>query len=988
MKGETVLTMQQSSFLRALSGAALAAALFLTLPLASFAGAGEAPEPSAAEIQKQHAALKEQNKQKDAEQKEIYLRAIPYPGGQLEESDLIKMHSAREWYMLTYPTGTLPSMPWSKAKGHVKKEVEDAQPWSGTRLDPRSGSAGVSGMFDESRLSASGTIESTSGDSVIAPGTNTWVSYGPKPLDTVGTTNNAYRYGITAGRVAAGGLAVDPNNPAVAYASFAAGGVWKTTNLGSANVTWTPLWDDKDFVTQAASAVEIDPTNSSVVYVGTGDWAANDQFSEGIMKTTDGGATWTHLGADIFTPYSPVLPVGGNRWSNQNIKVIRVDPKNPNTVLVGTRYELYISNNGGTTWQICPFGANYTNPSASNPTFTAINRVSGIYLDTRGASTVAYMSVGYYANNGNGNNGVYRFTIPAAGCPVWPAGFTTLFNGFPAGTGNGVNYANGGSLTGRVELSGAIGADGQLTLYAQVASASNYTVEGTYVLRPDGGSTTWTKLAGSTSTSYKTCANGASDTGQDWYDLFLAVNPSNDKTLYIGHIDAFKATVNSTYTSMTLTNLTNVYSTSCPEYGKVHPDQHAFAFVPGTGGAAFLLGNDGGVYYNNNGGALAGWKQVNDTINTNQFYAGQIGADFAGNGMNGVQWWFGGMQDNGNSSWDSTKTTLLSTGRSVGGDGFFTSFDPIGGTESAGWWLTEYTYGSLYCSSTGADGPFSSFRCGPRMTGSADWSAPFMLDQLHCNSAQCRNLIFGEDYVHASGVYGSSSPTWARVSGSLVKTANGAIISVNFAPSEPKAAVAGTSDGKVWWTETLYTGTGCTQAAANTSSFSCTPNTKAVWRDVDSTNAVLPNRVVSGVAVDPTDHTRLYAAVGGFNVNTPTTPGHLFQFKWNGSSWTRADKTGNLPDVPAAAVAVNPHNRKQVFVGTYFGFYYTDDIDAVVPVWTRYQWGLPNTVIKHLAIDRGPASNPLLGTTLAAFTYGRGVYAIKLPTGGAGFPAH
>ncbi|HSJ76339.1 MAG TPA: hypothetical protein VK899_09195, partial [Gemmatimonadales bacterium] len=216
------------------------------------------------------------------------------------------------------------------------------------------------------------------------------------------------------------------------------------------------------------------------------------------------------------------------------------------------------------------------------------------------------------------------------------------------------------------------------------------------------------------------------------------------------------------------------------------------------------------------------------------------------------------------------------------------------------------------------------------------------------------------------------------------------IIALALAPSEPKAATAGTAEGKLWWSEGSYTtSANCTQATANTSTFSCTPpNSAATWRDVDSTNAVLPNRAILGVAFDPTDHTRIYAAVGGFNTNTPTTPGHLFEFKWSGTAWTRTNKTANLPDVPAAAVAVNPLNRKQVFVGTHFGFYFTDDIDAAVPVWTRYQWGLPNTVIQYLTIDRGPAANPSQGTTLMAFTYGRGVYAIKLPTGGASFPAH
>jgi len=934
-----------------------------------------APKPAAKPVAQAPAkGESEEESQKDKEMKDYYLRSLPRPAGLSDETDLVKMHSARMWYLLTYPTGVLPSEPWNKAKSHVKSYVLDAAPWPGKPLDPtRGAAAGDDGM------------RNISADAVIAPGTNTWVAYGPKPLDTVGTTNNSYRYGTVAGRVSVGGLAVNPSNPSVAYAGFVAGGLWKTTNLGAASVTWTPLWDDKDFVTQSAGAIEIDPTNNNVVYAGTGDWDANDQFGAGIMKTTDGGTTWTQLGADIFTPYSPTLPAGGNRWGNQNIRVIEVDPNNANNVLVGTRYDLYMSHDAGTSWQICPFGNSYTNPSVTNPTFTGINRISSIYLDGRGGSTVAYVAVGYYANNGNANNGVYRFTVPASGCPAWPGSFTTLFGGFPASTGNGVNNASGGSITGRIELAAGMGADAHLTLYAQVAKATDQTAEGTYVLRPDSGSTTWTKLAGST--TFPTCSSGSSGTGQDWYDLFIAVDPNDDKTLYTGHIDVFKSTVNATYTSMTSSNLTNVYTTTCPSYGKVHPDQHTLTFVPGTSGSTFLLGNDGGVYTNTNRGDVNAWKQLNDTINTNQFYAGQIGKDFAGGG---AQWWFGGMQDNGIASWDSSKPNLTATGRSVGGDGFFSAFDALAGTETAGWWFTEYTYGSLYCSKNGgADGPFAS-GCGPNaFTGTADWSTPFQLDTLHCTNSICRNLILGEDYVWLAGAFGTQKPTWKKVSGLLTKGGSAdSIITINLAPNEPKAAVAGTSDGKVWFSENIFTGTSCTQAAANTSTFSCAPNTAATWRDVDSTNAVLPNRAVLGVAHDPTSFRTVYAAVGGFDDNTPTTPGHLFQFIWNGTAWTRANKTGNLPDVPAASVVVNPLNRKQVFVGTYFGFYFTDDIDAATPVWTRYQWGLPNTIIQYLTVDRGPAASPFLGTTLMAFTYGRGVYAIKLPTGGASFPIH
>ncbi|HEX5717158.1 MAG TPA: hypothetical protein VF179_13420, partial [Thermoanaerobaculia bacterium] len=194
------------------------AALLLVLP--SMALAAEAEQESSA---------------RDKAQKEAYLQAVPYPGGLEDESDLVRMHSVRNWYLMTYPTGQMPSSPWSKAKKHNNKKVGEAAVWEGEGLVPPGGPVdnGVRLMTDES---------------VIAPGTNTWVSYGPKPLDTVGTTNNAYRYGITAGRVSAGGLAIHPTAPSIAYAGFTAGGLWKTTNLGSPTVTWTPLWDDKDFV--------------------------------------------------------------------------------------------------------------------------------------------------------------------------------------------------------------------------------------------------------------------------------------------------------------------------------------------------------------------------------------------------------------------------------------------------------------------------------------------------------------------------------------------------------------------------------------------------------------------------------------------------------------------------------------------------------------------------------------------------------------------
>ena len=98
----------------------------------------------------------------------------------------------------------------------------------------------------------------------------------------------------------------------------------------------------------------------------------------------------------------------------------------------------------------------------------------------------------------------------------------------------------------------------------------------------------------------------------------------------------------------------------------------------------------------------------------------------------------------------------------------------------------------------------------------------------------------------------------------------------------------------------------------------------------------------------------------------------------DGFTWT--DKTGNLPDIPVDSIIVNPNYPSQVFAGTDFGLYYTDDITANPPVWNRFNNGLPNVMIWDMSVDRG-------STTLALWTRSRGAYAWPLPTGPENGPA-
>ena len=96
---------------------------------------------------------------------------------------------------------------------------------------------------------------------------------------------------VTGGRVV--DIAVNPFNFSEYYVASGHGSLWKTTNSG---VTFSPVFDaNKSY---AIGCVKIDPTNTNVVWVGTGE--NNNQnnviFGDGIYKSEDGGKSWNNMG--------------------------------------------------------------------------------------------------------------------------------------------------------------------------------------------------------------------------------------------------------------------------------------------------------------------------------------------------------------------------------------------------------------------------------------------------------------------------------------------------------------------------------------------------------------------------------------------------------------------------------------------------------------------------------------------------------------------
>src|ERR1017187_6780969 len=132
-----------------------------------------------------------------------------------------------------------------------------------------------------------------------------------------------------------------PGQPNVFYVGAVNGGVWKTTDFGR---TWTPIFDRE--ATGSIGAIEGAPSDPNVMYVGSGEGLHRPDLSvgDGIYKSTDAGATWTHLGLH----------------DGQQISQMAIDSHDPNRLFVavaghpyGPNPErgLYRSTDGGQTFE-------------------------------------------------------------------------------------------------------------------------------------------------------------------------------------------------------------------------------------------------------------------------------------------------------------------------------------------------------------------------------------------------------------------------------------------------------------------------------------------------------------------------------------------------------------------------------------------------------------------------------------------------------------
>lgn len=141
------------------------------------------------------------------------------------------------------------------------------------------------------------------------------------------------------GRIA--DIAVDQNNPSTWYSAVGSGGVWKTVNAGT---TWTPIFDKQ--AVYSTGDVTIDPSNSNIIWVGTGEnnGGRHISFGDGVYKSLDGGKTWKNMGLKNSERISDIIV------HPTDSKTVWVSVQGPLWTSGGER-GLYKTTDGGETWK-------------------------------------------------------------------------------------------------------------------------------------------------------------------------------------------------------------------------------------------------------------------------------------------------------------------------------------------------------------------------------------------------------------------------------------------------------------------------------------------------------------------------------------------------------------------------------------------------------------------------------------------------------------
>ncbi|HMT29121.1 MAG TPA: hypothetical protein PKD91_07570, partial [Bacteroidia bacterium] len=413
---------------------------------------------------------------------------------------------------------------------------------------------------------------------------------------------------------------VHPTNPDILFVGSPAGGLWRSDDAG---ISWTTNTDQLAHVI-GCTDLAIDPNNTDIMYLATGDGDAGDTYTVGVLKSTDAGATWNTTGLSFYTA------------NYRQMSRILINPSNTNTILVATTGGIYKSDDAGSS-------------------FTQVQ--AGSFKDMEfkpGDPNTVYACGGEFFRSTDGGQ-------------TW----SQVTSGLPPVTN-----------VSRMAIA-VTPADPNYVYMIVGLPAPNYGTEGFY--RSSNSGVTWTNPS--------TPALG----NQQWYDLCIAVSPTNKDELMLGGQTDFLKSLNGG----------NSWGQSG---GNTHVDYHDVIY---TSGNQAYMSCDGGVYYTDNNGTS--WNNISNGLEIAQMYGfGQS----ASNENLLIQGW----QDNGTNRFNGFNWSHI-----LGGDGMLCFIDR---TNDQNMWASTQN-GGLNRSTNGG-GSFNSATGGINETGA--WVTPWIQDPVTANT--------------------------------------------------------------------------------------------------------------------------------------------------------------------------------------------------------------------------------------------------------------
>jgi photosystem II stability/assembly factor-like uncharacterized protein len=654
-------------------------------------------------------------------------------------------------------------------------------------------------------------------------------------------------------------IVFDPNdaNHKRVWAGGVAGGLWYNNDFTDANQQWIKI--DDFWANLAISCITFNPTNPQKMYVGTGEgWQNIDSVrGAGIWFSSNNGTTWQQLSSTA---------------SNTNFNYVQDIVVNTNEkVFAATQNGVYRSSDNGATWKQVLL------PSTG----------SGFAADLEIASDqTIYVSFGKITSSGSA---IYKSSDEGIS---WT-------NITPDNTGARTEIALAPSTSGNAQVIYAVSTYGDSP--------------------PNTGTIKWFKKSIDAGNSWTNILVPNFTSNQGWYNLILAVHPTDPNLVIAGGTVLAKTTDGGT-------------SWILQSYGNPHPDQHAIVFNPQNFNQV-LIGNDGGVFLSNDYGNIATttpiFQRRNKGYNVAQFYSVAV-KNIAESG-----YVIGGTQDNGTLKLNPTLFTQ-GTGTDIAlfsGDGYVCFID--------------------------RDNPNVQIVSGIKNVyelhnQNGDFSESIVID---FDKGKFLNPATYNDKINVFYSYADTTSTTTRLS--RVTDVGGRTL-LGSMTMNVKMDITFIKAGKI--DHTLFIGCKSGKIYKITNA----GITGQTVMQID--NGFLPNGNTTISCIDiGASETDLLVTFSNYGIAS------VWLTNDGGTTWTNRDQSVyGLEDIPVRSAVFYPLDRRQVFLGTELGVWHTMDITATNPNWQPTNIGLANVRCDGLVYRSADR-------VLAVGTHGRGIYMTALP---------